>query len=259
MQAEREAQGIQEVVEEGDSSPDDKDDDEGFPSPAASTQDMPIDPALQGQGHQVGQVRTRAAARSAARRGNSPYAQGVQPATQQGRRQAAAPGPFSNIVPPTSRGPSATFGQPSFGQPSLAPTGLTASVFGQPSMGSRVTSGAWPPMMNQQAGQMFLPPLPPRTMGGPSTSAPDLAQAGHGRTNPTRAHTLPGMAGASGSFDQQLPPLLGIDQMRDTSGRFMARGTISASQVPGGSGQQFVQGSARSGRRTSSSSNSSRD
>ncbi len=256
MQVEKEAQGTQEVVDEGDSSPDDKDDDEGFPSPPASTYDIPIDPALQGHGHQVGHGRTRSAARIAARRGNSPYAQGVQPATQQGRRQAAAPAPFPNIVPPTSRHSSATFGQPSFGQPSLAPTGLSTSMFGQPSMGNRATSGAWPPLMNQQAGQMFLPPPHPRAMGGPSTSAPDMTQGGHVRTNSTRAHTLPDMGAP---FGQQLPPLLGIDQMRDTSGRFVARGTLPGSVLVG-SNQQFVQGSARSGsRRTSSSSNSSRD
>lgn len=261
MQAEKEAQGILDVVEEGDSSPDDKDDDEGFPSPAASAHDISIDPTLQGQGHQVGQVRTRAAAaaaRSVARRGNSPYAQGGQPTTQQGRRQPAPPAPFPNIVPPTSRHPSATFGQPSFGQPSLAPTGLTTSMFGQPSLGHRAASGPWQPMMNQQAGQMYLPPPHPRAMGGPSTSAPDLAHAGQGRMNPPRAQTMPDM-GASGLFGQQLPPLAGMDQMRDASGRYVARGTFAGNQVPGGSGQQFVQGSSRSGRRTSSSSNSSRD
>ena len=126
-------------------------------------------------------------------------------------------------------------------------------------MGARPPSGWHPGMgMNQQGpGQMFLPPPQPRAIGGMPGSAPhDAAHATH-RPAPTRAHTLPVPVNmGQGAPFAQLPPLSGMDQLRDASGRFVARGTVAAMQTTGGQVQDFIQGSSRGGRRTSSSSGS---
>lgn len=254
------AQGSQEAQEEGDSSPDGEEDDQGFPSPAQSTQDMVIDPSLQSVGHLVGQSRTsRNSARSIARRGNSPYAQATQLSGQGQSRRPTAPPPFPTLSQMGSRNPSATFGQPSFGQPSLFPTSMP-SMYGQAQM--RAPSG-WYPGVNQ-GGQSFLPPPQPRSMGGGigiGSAPPDAAHTAH-RAAPARAHTLPMPVNMGhGASYAQLPPLPGVDQLRDPGGRFVARGTVAAMQMQatGGHGPEFVQGSSRAGRRTSSSSNSSRE
>lgn len=252
-----EAQGGQEVLEDGDSSGGSEEEVEDFPSPARSILDFPLDPALQ-QGHQVGQGRvTRSSARNAVRRGNSPYAQNAPGPT----RRQTAPGPLTSLTQASTRHPS--FGQPSFGQPSLGPVGMGSSLFGQTAMGAGSASGNWQPGMSQQgtgSSQNYLPPPRPRPIGGAASAPSDAAHANHMRGSPTRSHTMPALPlTANPAAYNSLPslPLPGIDQLRDNAGRFVARGTYAAAQIQANS-QQFVQGPSRpgGGRRTSSSSGS---
>ena len=267
-QAAAEAQETQiQAQDDVESSPEE---DEGVPSPGQS-QDMLVDLMLQEHGHQVGQGRTSRPSTRMARRGNSPYSQGA-PIPAQGRhvRQqvAGVPAPVGHPAYPGPRQLSATFNQPSFGQPSLGLPAPGAVVFGQASMGGpRQSAPGWQPGAASQpypSGQTYLPPShPPRSMGGNSgltTADP--------RTTLSRAHTMPLPSGMQHDARNApayppLPPIHGFEQPRDASDRFVSGRGMGAHPYqpvagPSAQQQQFVQGPSRSGRRTSSSSESSR-
>ena len=270
-QAEAEAQELQaQAQDDVESSPEE---DEGFPSPSQS-QDMLIDPMLQEHGHQVGHGRTSRSATRMARRGNSPYSQGV-PTPAQGRhvRQQVASAP-AVMAHPTFSGPrqlAGAFNQPSFGQTSLGLPAAGTTVFGQPSMGGqRPTASGWQPGASQPypGGQAYLPPPHPRSMGGNMGPTP----VDH-RATLSRAYTMPVPSGYQQDARtappfHPLPPIHGYEQPRDAGGRFVSGrdlggGAHAFQHIAGSSAQQqqqeqFVQGSSRSGRRTSSSSESSR-
>lgn len=267
--AEAEAQGLQ-PPDEAESS---QEEDEAFPSPSQPPQDVPIDPMLQAQGHQVGQGRTSRPATRMARRANSPYMQGIQYPVQ-GRHTRQGVDTATIAAQPGGQGSrqlSATFNQPSFGQPSLGLTVPDSAVFGLPSMGDgRPSLSGWQSGATQpyQGGHAYLPPPHPRGMGGNMGSAPPDPRA-----TLTRAHThsapfqMQHDARAATSF-YPLPPIQSSEQFRDNSGRFASGrdfGVHAAQAMAGPSGMpsqqpqpQFVQGSSHGGRRASSSSESSR-
>ncbi|PIL35654.1 transcription factor [Ganoderma sinense ZZ0214-1] len=265
-QAEAEAQGLQvQAQDDMESSPEE---DEGFPSPPQS-QDMLVDPTLMEHGHQVGQGRTSRSATRMARRGNSPYSQGT-PTAAQGRhvRQqvANASVPMAHPAFPGPRQLAGTFNQPSFGQPSLGLPATGSAVFGQSSMGGlRPPASGWSVSQPYPGGQAYLPPPPPPSMGGNMGPTPTDPRA-----TLSRAHTMPVPLGYqhnarnAPSF-HPLPPIHGYEQTHDASGRFVsgrdmgahAFQPIARSAPQQHPQEQFVQGSSRSGRRTSSSSESS--
>ena len=199
-----------------------------------------MNPAPQDEGHRVGHQGRRQSARRTTRRSASrasPYAEAPQLQDTRPSRHAGIELPAI----PGSRNVSATFGQPSFGQPSLGP----AAVFGQPSL----TMSAHP-LEQALTAMTGVPPAHPRAVSAafPSSTL----------TMSTRSFTQPVPSSMRDNIDID-PALFAEDaafagglQLQGTgiSGRFLQHQhqpqlQPQHQQGAGLAQEDFVQGSSR--------------
>ncbi|KAL7279138.1 hypothetical protein ACG7TL_006978 [Trametes sanguinea] len=244
---------------EEESDPDALDTDETPPSPPLNAYDIPIDPQLQAQSHQVGQGRSRpppaSAARSLVRRGNSPYSQNAQASVHGRQNRTSAQAGQGNTS--GTRQPSNSYGgQPAFGRPSMGSVGYGEAMNEQPGVPGRASTSGWPAGPGQAMQAPSLQYLPhPHGFPMAPVLPPPRPQV------PSRSHTLPAITNelrnAPGQYNLP-PPRQAFEPARDASGRFVSR-NASQPQATGALAQRFVEGSSRGGRRTSSSSGSSRE
>lgn len=244
---------------EEESDPDALDTDETPPSPPLNAYDIPIDPQLQAQSHQVGQGRSRpppaSAARSLVRRGNSPYSQSAQASVHGRQNRTSAQAGQGNTS--GTRQPSNSYGgQPAFGRPSMGSVGYGEAMNEQPGVPGRASASGWPAGPGQAMQAPSLQYLPhPHGFPMAPVLPPPRPQV------PSRSHTLPAITNelrnAPGQYNLP-PPRQAFEPARDASGRFVSR-NASQPQATGALAQRFVEGSSRGGRRTSSSSGSSRE
>ena len=206
--------------------------DEGFPSPAHSSQGIPSD---YGRSHQVGH--SRPTARTGPRRGGSPYATPTNALTQvrHGRHDSAPNLPPLQDTRQYPMGyPSSPFGQGTFSQPHAA--------------------SQWQPLPNP--GHFSDPRQLPPPFVHPMADPWAVATQGGAYRSPARSHTLPAPSGAVHPPYPHQQTLPSIHQLADP--RYASRGSGPHGHDGMYSPQEFEEGSSRNHRREGQGSEPSR-